>query len=39
MSNYLTGGRVNISLLQESATKDLIGLLEKCDGSKVNTNF
>lgn len=36
MSNYLTGGRVNISLLQESAARDLISLLDKCDGPKVN---
>lgn len=39
MSNYLTGGRVNIGLLQESATKDLICLLDKCDGPKVNTIY
>lgn len=36
MSNYLTGGRVNVSLLQESAAKDLICLLDMCDGPKVN---
>jgi len=35
MSNYLTSSRVNISLLQEDAAKDLIHLLDKCDGPKV----
>ncbi|VVC35846.1 Hypothetical protein CINCED_3A007180 [Cinara cedri] len=35
MSNYLAGGRVNINLLQENAAKDLICLLDKCDGPKV----
>uniref|UniRef100_A0A2S2PDZ3 Vacuolar protein sorting-associated protein 33A n=1 Tax=Schizaphis graminum TaxID=13262 RepID=A0A2S2PDZ3_SCHGA len=35
MSNYLTSSRVNISLLQESVAKDLIYLLDKCDGPKV----
>lgn len=35
MSNYLTSSRVNISLLQEGAAKDLIDLLDKCDGPKV----
>lgn len=39
MSNYLAGGRVNVSLLQESAAKDLICLLDKCDGPKVNTYY
>lgn len=40
MSNYLTGGRVvNIGLLQESATRNLICLLDKCNGPKVNTYF
>lgn len=36
MSSYLTGGRVNVGLLQESAAKNLISLLDKCDGPKVN---
>ncbi|XP_050526937.1 vacuolar protein sorting-associated protein 33A [Daktulosphaira vitifoliae] len=35
MSNYLTGGRVNVGQLQESAAKELIQLLDKCDGPKV----
>ncbi|XP_025409847.1 vacuolar protein sorting-associated protein 33A [Sipha flava] len=35
MSNYLAGGKVNINLLQENASKDLICLLDKCDGPKV----
>jgi len=35
MANYLTSSRVNISLLQENAAKDLIYLLDKCDGPKV----
>lgn len=33
--SYLTGSRVNISLLQEAAARDLIFLLDKCDGPKV----
>lgn len=36
MSNYLTGGRVNVGQLQESSAKDLLYLLDKCDGPKVN---
>ncbi|XP_050427977.1 vacuolar protein sorting-associated protein 33A [Adelges cooleyi] len=35
MSNYLNGGRVNVGQLQESAAKNLILLLDKCDGPKV----
>lgn len=36
MSSYLAGGRVNVGLLQETAAKDLISLLDKCEGPKVN---
>lgn len=36
MSGYLTGGKMNINLLQENASKDLIFLLDKCDGPKVH---
>jgi len=34
-STYLTGGRLNVGLLQEQARKQLLSLLEKCDGPKV----
>lgn len=34
-SAYLTGGRLNIGLIQEQARKRLLCLLEKCDGPKV----
>lgn len=32
---YLTGGRLNVRLIQEQARKQLLCLLEKCDGPKV----
>ncbi|KAH0954770.1 hypothetical protein HN011_008394 [Eciton burchellii] len=34
-STYLTGGRLNVGLLQEQARKQLLSLLEKCDGPKA----
>ncbi|XP_032671402.1 vacuolar protein sorting-associated protein 33A isoform X1 [Odontomachus brunneus] len=34
-STYLTGGRLNVGLIQEQARKRLLCLLEKCDGSKA----
>jgi len=33
--SYLTGGRLNVGLIQEQARKRLLCLLEKCDGPKV----
>lgn len=35
-SAHLSGGRLNIGLLQEEARKQLVNLIEKCDGPKVN---
>lgn len=32
----LSGWRVNLSLLQEAASKELLGLLDKCNGTKVH---
>ena len=34
-SAHLSGGRINIGLIQEQARKTLLCLLEKCDGTKV----
>ncbi|XP_023288032.1 vacuolar protein sorting-associated protein 33A [Orussus abietinus] len=34
-SAHLSGGRVNIGLIQEQARKQLLDLLEKCDGKKT----
>jgi len=35
MFPHLSGWRVNISLLQEQASKELLDILEKCEGTKV----
>lgn len=35
MSNHLSGGKVNVSLLQEYLRKELLCLIDKCDGSKA----
>ncbi|CAD6239032.1 GSCOCG00008613001-RA-CDS [Cotesia congregata] len=34
-SSHLSGGRLNIGLLQEQARKQLLCLIEKCDGPKA----
>lgn len=34
-SSHLSSGRLNIGLIQEQARKQLLCLLEKCDGPKV----
>ncbi|XP_043266692.1 vacuolar protein sorting-associated protein 33A [Venturia canescens] len=34
-SAHLSGGRINIGLIQEQARKTLLCLLEKCDGTKA----
>lgn len=36
MSSHLTRGKLNIGLVQEKARKELLDLLDKCDGTKVN---
>lgn len=36
MFPHLNGWRVNLALIQEAAVKELIGILEKCEGTKVN---
>lgn len=35
MFPHLYGFRVNISLFQEAASKELLEILDKCDGPKV----
>lgn len=35
MFSHLSGWRVNVSLIQEMASKELLKLLEKCEGTKV----
>lgn len=35
-SAHLTTGRLNVGILQEEARKQLLCLLEKCDGTKVS---
>uniref|UniRef100_A0A146M4U8 Vacuolar protein sorting-associated protein 33A n=1 Tax=Lygus hesperus TaxID=30085 RepID=A0A146M4U8_LYGHE len=35
MTNYLNGGKVNLSLLQEQYRKELLTLIDKCDGTKA----
>jgi len=35
MASHLSGGKVNVAQVQELARKELLLLLGKCDGSKV----
>ncbi|BES98201.1 Vacuolar protein sorting-associated protein [Nesidiocoris tenuis] len=35
MTNYLSGGKVNLSQLQEMYRKELLRLIDKCDGPKA----
>lgn len=35
MASHLSGGKVNVALVQELARKELLQLLGKCDGSKA----
>lgn len=35
MSSHLTRGKLNIGLVQEKARKELLDLLDKCDGTKT----
>ncbi|CAG9559127.1 unnamed protein product [Danaus chrysippus] len=35
MSNHLSGGRLNVSILQETMRKELLNLLHICEGSKL----
>lgn len=37
MFNHLTGGRANVQLLQEAAVRDLVEILDRCEGTKVGT--
>lgn len=37
MFPHLNGWRVNLALIQEAAIKEVIAILEKCDGKKVKT--
>lgn len=35
MSTHLSKGKLNIGLVQERARKELLDLIDKCEGSKV----
>lgn len=35
MSSHLIGGKINVAQVQELARKELLQLLERCDGTKV----
>lgn len=39
MFPHLYGFRANVSLLQESASKELLKILDKCEGSKVSSIY
>lgn len=39
MFPHLAGWRVNVALIQEAASKDLLRIVEKCEGTKVNKNI
>lgn len=39
MSTHLSGGRLNVALVQETMRKDLLNLLQLCEGPKVSFNF
>jgi hypothetical protein len=39
MAAHLSGGKVNVALVQELARKELLRLLGKCDGTKVQKNL
>lgn len=38
MSSHLSGGRLNVALVQEAMRKDFLNLLQLCEGPKVS-NF
>lgn len=35
MSTHLSGGRLNVAILQETMRKELLNLLQLCEGKKV----
>ncbi|GBP27008.1 Vacuolar protein sorting-associated protein 33A [Eumeta japonica] len=35
MSTHLSGGRLNVALLQETMKKELLNLIQQCEGTKV----
>lgn len=39
MSTHLSGGRLNVALVQETMRKDLLNLLQLCEGPKVSFLF
>ncbi len=39
MSTHLARGKLNIGLVQEEARKELLDLLDKCEGSKVPPSY
>lgn len=38
MFPHLSGWKVNMSLLQEAASKELLRVLDKCEGPKVSVS-
>lgn len=36
MSTHLSGGRLNVAILQETMRKELLNLLQQCEGPKVS---
>lgn len=39
MCTHLSGGRLNVAILQETLRKELLNLLQLCEGKKVTTNL
>lgn len=39
MFPHLSSWRVNLTLLQEAANKDLLSILDKCEGTKVTAKI
>lgn len=39
MSTHLSGDRLNVALVQETMRKELLNLLQQCEGPKVSKTF
>lgn len=37
MCTHLSGGRLNVAIIQETMRKELLNLLQLCEGPKVST--
>lgn len=37
LNTHLSGGRLNVALLQETMRKELLNLLQLCEGPKVRS--